>query len=381
MGVYFKKSKNLGGIRFNVSKSGIGFSTGIKGLRIGVNSKGQSYVSGGTHGVYYRENLNSSRNALDNSTGLSEIESVIIVLVAAAIPFLVIAGLFTAELKFFGLAILCFFGIIIFAIAIGIHKGIVQNRLTKKVIKLKDDAEKMLSESNYQGIVDIIGEMQADKFDSDIISYVLSGVYEKFIKEAIADYEISSNEKNIMTILSEYDCTVKKINNDVIDELVSEILSDNIITEKERVFLNNVMSTLEISDYKKNEINRMLNEYDKIQDIKDKKLIPIESNQTQIGKSCYYVGKINTLSRKKGKFSYEYNVSGTGKIEIYNDIVSLIVDGDKRIKINDILDISLQQENCISMIVRNRKTPIYLESEEPSYIIAIIGKIKSGDLQ
>ncbi|MBR4823184.1 MAG: DUF4236 domain-containing protein [Spirochaetaceae bacterium] len=380
MGVSFRKSKNLGGLRFNVSKSGIGFSTGIKGLRVGVNSKGQSYVSGGTHGLYYRENTNTSQKEQVNGTGLSKGASVIIVLVAIAIPLLFIAGLFTAELKYFGLAILLFFGIIIFAIAIGIHKVNVQNRLTKKVYKFKDDVEKMLAESNYQGIVEIIGKMQADKFDSDIISYVLSDVYEKFIKDAIADYEISSNEKNIMTILSEYDCTVKKINNDVIDDLVSEILSDNIITEKERLFLNNLMSTLEISDYKKDEINKMLNEYDKIQDIKDKKLVPI-SNQTQIGKSCYYTGKINILSRKKGKFSYEYNVSGTGKIEIYKDIVSIIVDGDKRIKIDDILDISLQQGNYISMIVRNRKTPIYLESEEPSYIIAIIGKIKAKDFQ
>ena len=39
MGFHLRKSFNLGGIRFNLSNSGIGFSTGIKGLRFGVDGK------------------------------------------------------------------------------------------------------------------------------------------------------------------------------------------------------------------------------------------------------------------------------------------------------------------------------------------------------
>lgn len=35
MGFYFRKSVNLGGLRFNLSKSGVGVSTGFKGFRIG----------------------------------------------------------------------------------------------------------------------------------------------------------------------------------------------------------------------------------------------------------------------------------------------------------------------------------------------------------
>ena len=60
----FRRSKSFGPIRLNLSKSGIGMSTGIKGLRVGVNSKGQTYGSAnipGT-GLTYRSNLGGTNN-------------------------------------------------------------------------------------------------------------------------------------------------------------------------------------------------------------------------------------------------------------------------------------------------------------------------------
>jgi hypothetical protein len=61
MGLYFRKSLNLGGLRLNLSKSGVGFSTGVRGFRIGVNARGQQYVSCGFGGIYYRQFLGGSR--------------------------------------------------------------------------------------------------------------------------------------------------------------------------------------------------------------------------------------------------------------------------------------------------------------------------------
>jgi len=40
-----RKSLKLGALKVNLSKGGIGVSTGIKGLRVGFNSKGQTYTS------------------------------------------------------------------------------------------------------------------------------------------------------------------------------------------------------------------------------------------------------------------------------------------------------------------------------------------------
>ncbi len=56
MGWYIRKSVSFGPLRLNLSKSGIGYSVGVKGARIGTGPKG-SYVHLGRGGVYYRESL------------------------------------------------------------------------------------------------------------------------------------------------------------------------------------------------------------------------------------------------------------------------------------------------------------------------------------
>jgi hypothetical protein len=56
MGFYLRKSISVGPLRFNLSKSGVGVSTGVKGLRFGVGPRG-NYVHMGRGGLYYRATL------------------------------------------------------------------------------------------------------------------------------------------------------------------------------------------------------------------------------------------------------------------------------------------------------------------------------------
>lgn len=62
MGFHLRKSFNFGGIRLNLSSSGIGFSTGIKGLRVGIDGKGRSYISGGKGPVRYRKTWSNNQS-------------------------------------------------------------------------------------------------------------------------------------------------------------------------------------------------------------------------------------------------------------------------------------------------------------------------------
>jgi len=59
MGFYLRKSVKVGPLRFNFSKSGIGVSAGVRGLRIGTGPRG-NYVHMGRHGLYYRQTLPSA---------------------------------------------------------------------------------------------------------------------------------------------------------------------------------------------------------------------------------------------------------------------------------------------------------------------------------
>lgn len=57
MGFYIRKALRVGPLRFNLSKSGVGVSAGIKGLRLGTGPRG-NYVHMGRGGLYFRKSLN-----------------------------------------------------------------------------------------------------------------------------------------------------------------------------------------------------------------------------------------------------------------------------------------------------------------------------------
>jgi hypothetical protein len=59
MSFYIRKSVKFGPIRFNISKSGIGVSAGVKGARIATGPKG-TYIHLGRNGVYYRRKIDGS---------------------------------------------------------------------------------------------------------------------------------------------------------------------------------------------------------------------------------------------------------------------------------------------------------------------------------
>lgn len=62
MGLYIRKAVRVGPFRFNLSKSGIGVSSGVTGFRVGTGPRGH-YVHMGRGGVYYRKSLSSKPRA------------------------------------------------------------------------------------------------------------------------------------------------------------------------------------------------------------------------------------------------------------------------------------------------------------------------------
>lgn len=59
MSFYIRKSIKFGPIRFNISKSGIGISSGLPGARVSTGPRG-TYINMGRNGVYYRKKINES---------------------------------------------------------------------------------------------------------------------------------------------------------------------------------------------------------------------------------------------------------------------------------------------------------------------------------
>src|SRR5262245_47642065 len=63
MAWYLRKAFRLGPLlRLNASKSGLGASFGVAGLRVGTEPRG-AYIHGGRGGLYYRQSLSPGRRA------------------------------------------------------------------------------------------------------------------------------------------------------------------------------------------------------------------------------------------------------------------------------------------------------------------------------
>ncbi len=73
MGWYFRKSKSVGPFRVNFSKSGMSFSTGVKGARMSFGPRG-TFVNVGGNGIYYRKKLGSSAKG-NSSRGKSYVQN------------------------------------------------------------------------------------------------------------------------------------------------------------------------------------------------------------------------------------------------------------------------------------------------------------------
>ncbi|MBI5839983.1 MAG: DUF4236 domain-containing protein [Chloroflexi bacterium] len=67
MSFYIRKSVKFGPLRFNISKSGVGVSAGVKGARISTGPSG-TYVHLGRNGVYYRQKIDASVSSNQSST-------------------------------------------------------------------------------------------------------------------------------------------------------------------------------------------------------------------------------------------------------------------------------------------------------------------------
>lgn len=81
MGFYIRKAISVGPFRFNLSKSGVGVSAGVKGLRFGTGPR-SNYVHMGRGGLYYRTTLpsgsgggNQASNSPKSQRSNTEIEN------------------------------------------------------------------------------------------------------------------------------------------------------------------------------------------------------------------------------------------------------------------------------------------------------------------
>lgn len=141
----FRKSVKAGPMRLNVSKSGLGVSAGVKGARVGINSKGNVYSSVGAKGMYYRSQTSGNsqqQNMEDVDLQSTETQKPVIIGISIAITLAFLSwilGFFSPILKICGFILSGF--ILLVGIVIGLSKLHFSENTNSEVLEPNEYAE------------------------------------------------------------------------------------------------------------------------------------------------------------------------------------------------------------------------------------------------
>lgn len=366
MGWNYRKSVKIGGVRINFSKSGIGVSSGIKGLRIGVNSKGRTYVSAGRNGMYYKKTYGSKsrsdyRKVDEHTNAISFIITFII--------FFIIIGCFFPKI-FIIPAVIAIYGIL-WAITTAIK--------LKTINKYIKEIYNAITDHNYESLENIFPLINKKYNNQKDLFDIYERTYSHLVEKVLDDAKISEEERKVISVYEKYvpQNYFTEINSQTVDGIVENIIEDGIVTETEEKYLNEVLDVFFVGEEKKEEINCIINQTKEIDNIKKNglKKINIENEITK-GKNCFYFGDIELIKSHtvKGIQSYEKDLDG--KIYITENSLEFVAEGHKVVKIENIFSVETK-DGYIQITIKNRQRPIYIFSNEPLLIITIIGELKN----
>lgn len=385
MKLSFRKSFNVGGVRLNLSKRGIGSSVGIKGLRIGVNSLGKSYISGNIGGLHYTSyaiknfNNNTNYNSLNNTSNIknnfeNQLDNIdfpkttmSLILPLIMILFLII-GIFQPIFLIFCVLLA------VYIIIINLYFIITRNSAIKYTDLLVDSI-KYKKYNEFKNIIEKIdGKMSLQKFKE----IILLKSYSKILSLILEDNIIDENEKEIINIL------LSKMDSEKINELhefylsnfVSLFIEDKIITEDENKFINDFIKLFNIPKNISENYLKIINNYIMLRQIEEQQLKFIQPsiNILEYDK-CYYEVEFIYVKLKKQRNNYSYVYETSGKLFLTQNLLQLISDNNKSFKFKDIIKYELIDNEIIEIIVKNRKTSILLTTKEIEKTFVYLKKV------
>lgn len=365
MGMFIRKSFKVGGVRLNLSKSGLGFSTGVKGLRLGVDSRGKSYVAGGRHGLYFKENLSGGKsrkqtqatNSSRSGTGFIIFLFIIGIIIIINNPdFLWLIGLV--------------FVVVIFIKILNIIKKKKMNKLEMLIIQNMQNENFLEFEKNMNLIM--------KKYKKKDVTKLFINTYISFINLIISDMKISDPE---MKILLEYQKRIpnemsEKLNIQVLNQVFEFVIKDEIIDKKEKTLLNALLDNLVLVEDEKFLFRESITEYEILNSIMKNDLNTVNSTININAENIFYEGEIEIYKTKKIKNENTFILDQSGKIIIGEKYIHLIANGHRKIKLTDVLELMFNKiQPKITLIIQNRKTPIYINPKEAVLVYGTMKKV------
>jgi hypothetical protein len=385
MGLYIRKSFKAGPIRLNLSKSGLGASIGVKGLRVGSGPRG-SYIHAGRGGLYYREKIGSSRKYPSTSQGTTSSLGIIGGLIALIFAILVIQW-FVENPAVFVMAI----------IVTGLIGGFLFYK-KKSRSKAIEDYKKALDEvfvlESKEFNEDYLLKLKAILINNNSKSEVESienNIYTALLDKIIDDNEITSSEKNAIqnleSVISISDLYKKEAKLEIFKSYYLNAIEDRLITDLEINTLNNITEGLgmEQSDIRKEmqTVNKIIKMQGLQHPLPTLSTVPIAIQKSE---TAFYSSSGKVLTRKKAprnsSSQYEYSIKREGNLVVTNKRVLVVNEGTTSVDISDILDVDVDIDDNFILISKGKSdTPTIIQTDEALYCGKIIDIIKTNVAQ
>jgi hypothetical protein len=377
MGLYLRKSFRAGPIRFNLSKSGLGISGGVKGARLSVGPRG-TYVHAGRHGLYYRKHLSAGRSRTPSRAEGKGCATILLVVAAIGLGIWLFNWLIdNPAVLVAGMAI---------AISIAAVRWSILRHRKKRVTAYKKalDAAFVTSQAPPSSeVLSALRQQQQSLPKGDVVTKEIEGietnVYQAVLDKILDDGFITQDEAAVIAAAEQ---TLRlspmvrlQTKKEIFTAAYIEAIEDREITEDELSKLSNLTAGLAIPHA---EVQR---ELDIVQEIiatqalrlpfepipADQLAVPIQKSET-----AFYQCAAQVLSKRKSKDSpsgYEYTVRRDGTMILTNKRVFVVGDGTTNIRFSDIGDLDVDIDAGIIEISKvGSGRPLILKAEAPIYV-------------
>ena len=390
MGFYLRKSFRAGPVRLNVSKSGLGASVGVKGLRVGSGPGKRPYIHAGRKGLYYRKSLGSNKQKAI-SLGSNQADSqgclYLILIGIAIIAVVYVAKWFIANPTVF----YCLCGILFTVLAIKFYKF---QKNEKQIAKYKNSLDSIfvtnstaIENIKLQSLIKIKDKVLKNSKNIKRIRKIEHDVYEALLDKILDDKYVSKVEKYLISKFEDLsnigDDFKETAKIELFRSLYLEAISDRKITKSEIDTIKNIINGLNMSqDLIKDEIST-IREIIRMQKL-SLPLPPLKKVPVKIQKSetPYYFAKAKVLTKKKARKSsdseYEYSIKRNGNMVVTNKRVLVIDNGTTAIQAKNVVDIDVDLDKSYIIISKdNSSNPVIIECDEPLYAGRIIDLVSS----